>query len=55
LGIDANRQHILRFSSWPGFVTAIHVFLAQSAAKTWMPGTRPGIMSFDNRFFESAP
>jgi hypothetical protein len=25
-----------------GLVPAIHVFLTQKEAKTWMPGTRPG-------------
>jgi hypothetical protein len=29
--------------SWPGFVPAIHVFLTPQAAKTWMPGTGPGM------------
>jgi hypothetical protein len=26
-----------------GLVPAIHVFLASITAKTWMPGTRPGM------------
>jgi len=26
-----------------GLVPAIHVFLDAEAAKTWMPGTRPGM------------
>jgi hypothetical protein len=30
-------------SSWPGYVTAIHVFPGVGAVKTWMPGTRPGM------------
>ena len=30
-------------SSWPGFVPAIHVFLAADAAKTWMPATSAGM------------
>jgi hypothetical protein len=29
-----------------GLVPAIHAFLAVYAAKTWMPGTRPGMTSF---------
>jgi hypothetical protein len=32
-----------RFSSWPGFVPAIHVFLALALQRTWMPGTSPGM------------
>ena len=27
-----------------GLVPAIHVFAAVAAVKTWMPGTRPGMM-----------
>jgi hypothetical protein len=30
-----------------GLVPAIHVFLALREAKTGMPGTRPGMTSFD--------
>ena len=26
-----------------GLVPAIHVFLATTVTKTWMPGTRPGM------------
>jgi hypothetical protein len=29
-----------------GLVPAIHVFLAVTLLKTWMPGTRPGMTSF---------
>jgi hypothetical protein len=29
-----------------GLVPAIHVFVGLSEAKTWMPGTRPGMTSF---------
>ena len=29
-----------------GLVPAIHVFLALREAKTWMPGTGPGMTSF---------
>ena len=36
----------IRSSSWPGFVPAIHVFLAEVQLKTWMPGTSPGMTSF---------
>ena len=31
------------FSSWPGFVPAIHVFLADGVPKTWMPVTSTGM------------
>jgi hypothetical protein len=30
-----------------GLVPAIHVFLCIAAAKTWMPGTSPGMTSFN--------
>ena len=30
-----------------GLVPAIHVFLCFAAAKTWMPGTSPGMTSFN--------
>jgi hypothetical protein len=29
-----------------GLVPAIHVFLGLGEARTWMPGTRPGMTSF---------
>src|SRR2546430_12625527 len=29
--------------SWPGFVPAVHVLSCLNAAKTWMPGTKPGM------------
>jgi hypothetical protein len=29
-----------------GLVPAIHVFRAARFAKTWMPGTRPGMTNF---------
>src|ERR1700753_730790 len=32
-----------RFFVMAGLVPAIHVFPGLSAAKTWMPGTRPGM------------
>jgi hypothetical protein len=32
-----------------GLDPAIHVFLAVSRDKTWMPGTNPGMTSFDRR------
>jgi hypothetical protein len=35
--------------SWPGLVPAIHVLLL--AAKTWMPGTRPGMTSERTSYF----
>jgi hypothetical protein len=34
---------MIRFFVMAGLVPAIHVFLGLSAAKTWMPGTRPGM------------
>jgi hypothetical protein len=30
------------FSSWPGFVPAIHVFFLLNVAKTWMPWHKAG-------------
>jgi hypothetical protein len=30
-----------------GLVPAIHVLLAYGAAKTWMPGTSPGMTTFE--------
>ena len=44
-----------------GLVPAIHVFLALPEAKTWMPGTRPGMTTspkepyFIGSFFSQAP
>jgi hypothetical protein len=32
-----------RFFVMAGLVPAIHVFVELNAAKTWMPGTRPGM------------
>ena len=29
-----------------GLVPAIHVFFCRDSAKTWMPGTRPGMTTF---------
>jgi hypothetical protein len=31
------------FPSWPGFVPAIYVFLAEPPTKTWMPATSAGM------------
>ena len=39
----SNRLKMIRFFVMAGLVPAIHVFLGLSAAKTWMPGTRPGM------------
>jgi hypothetical protein len=42
----AHQRRMDQFPSWPGFVPAIHVFLARLSClsiKTWMPGTSPGM------------
>src|SRR5258708_13459771 len=39
------KLEVILFSVMAGLVPAIHVFLSR-AAKTWMPGTRPGMTSF---------
>jgi hypothetical protein len=33
----------MNFHVMAGLVPAIHAFLLATAAKTWMPGTRPGM------------
>jgi hypothetical protein len=33
----------------PGVVPAIHVLKSQRSIKSWMPGTRPGMMRWPNR------
>jgi hypothetical protein len=33
-----------------GLVPAIHVFFRLDDRKTWMPGTRPGMMNTTDRF-----
>jgi hypothetical protein len=47
------------FSVMAGLVPAIHVFSCSIAARTWMPGTRPGMTTFGKApfhrlLFESA-
>jgi hypothetical protein len=32
------------------YVPAIHVFGAETAAKTWMPGTRPGMTIMNSQY-----
>ena len=36
----------IRFFVMAGLVPAIHVFLAATLVKSWMPGTSPGMTSF---------
>jgi hypothetical protein len=42
---EAGAKNSERFPSWPGFVPAIHVLLAEEPLRTWMPGTGPGMTS----------
>ena len=41
-----NNLKMIRLSVMAGLVSAIHVFLAATLVKTWMPGTSPGMTSF---------